>query len=76
LPGGLRKQFLWELGEGFAQAAYDALLTEYDHRIEERRRYRLPDDGHAAGVDQQAGFYAGGLGDRARSVIARIVIPF
>jgi hypothetical protein len=51
-------------------------LPQRYHGVEERRGYRLPDDGHAAGVDQQAGFYAGGLGDRARSVIARIVIPF
>src|SRR5271169_6187442 len=44
--------------EGFAQAAYDSRLPQRYHRIEERGRDGLPDNRHAASVDQQAGFHA------------------
>ena len=39
------------------------------------RGHGLADDGDARGVDEQAGFYACGLGDRAGGVVAGVVIP-
>jgi len=35
----------------------------------------LADDGYAGGVDQEAGFYAGGVGYGAACVVAGVVIP-
>jgi hypothetical protein len=63
------------LRECFAQAADDALLAENDHGIEKRGGDGLAYDCDAAGVDEQAGFHAGGFSDRARGPIARIVTP-
>src|SRR6266436_4852086 len=64
-----------ETGHRVAQTADDALLAENDHGVEERRRYGLADDGHARGIDQQAGFHAAGFGHRAGGVVACVVIP-
>src|SRR6266481_559792 len=60
---------------GIAQTAHNALLAKYDHGIEERRRNRLPNDGHARRIDQQAGFYAARFGNGTRCVIASVVVP-
>ena len=64
-----------ETGHGIAQSADHTLLAKNDHRVEERRRHRLADDGDASGVDQQARFDAGRFGDGAGSVVTRIVVP-
>src|SRR3989442_14143716 len=58
-----------------AQAADDALLTERDHGVEQRRRDGLAHNRDARGVDQQAGLDAGGFRDRARGMVASIVVP-
>src|SRR6202521_6301595 len=63
------------LGLGFSQSADDAFAAQSHHGVEERRRDGLADDGHARGVDEQAGLYAGGFGDGARGEVARIMIP-
>src|SRR6266481_4806751 len=62
-------------GNGIPQTAHNALLAKYDHGIEERRRNRLPNDGHARRIDQQAGFYAARFGNGTRCVIASVVVP-
>src|SRR5437660_1188749 len=61
--------------KGAAQAVHHAVATEDDHRVEQGRRNGLAYDGNAGGVDQQAGFYAFGFGERTESVAAGIVIP-
>src|SRR6266571_5756259 len=58
-----------------AQAADDALLPENGHGVEERGRDGLADNRDARGVDQQAGLDAGGFCDRARGMLASIVVP-
>src|SRR6266849_5553813 len=63
-------------GNGIAQTVHNALLAEYDHGIEERRRNRLPNDCHARRINQQAGFYAARFGNRTRRVVASVVVPF
>ena len=63
------------LREGGAEAADYAVLAEGDHCVEEGRRDGLADDGDAGGVDEEAGFYAGGLGYGAACVVAGVVIP-
>jgi hypothetical protein len=63
---------LWVVG---AEAVYDAGLAQDDHGVEQRRGYGLADYGDAGGVDQEAGFHAGGFGYGARGVIAGVVIP-
>lgn len=67
---------LGEGGDNIAETADDAALAEHDHRVEERRRDGLADDGHARGVDEQAGFDSASFGDSAGSVVASVVIPF
>jgi hypothetical protein len=63
------------LREGGAEAADDAVLAQGDHGVEEGWGDRLADDGNAGGVDEEAGFYAGGLGYGAACVVAGVVIP-
>src|SRR5260370_26295310 len=58
-----------------AQAADDALLPENDHGVEERGRDGLADNRDARRVDQQAGLDAGAFRDRARGMVASIVVP-
>src|SRR5712664_799554 len=63
-------------GNGITQASNDALLAEYDHRIEERRRNRLAHDRHARRINKQAGFDSARFGNGARRMIASVVVPF
>ena len=63
------------LWKGGAEAADDAVLAQGDHGVEEGRGDGLADDGYAGGVDEEAGFYSGGLGYGAGGVIAGVVIP-
>jgi hypothetical protein len=63
------------LGEGGAEAADYAILAEGDHGVEQGGGDGLADDGDAGGVDEEAGFYAGGIGYGAGRVIAGVVIP-
>jgi hypothetical protein len=63
------------LGEGGAEAADYSVLAQGDHGVEEWGGYGLADDGDAGGVDEEAGFYAAGLGYGAAGVIAGVVVP-
>src|SRR4029077_17658694 len=68
---------IWSsLSERLSQSAYDALLPQRHHGIEERRRNGLANDGDARRVDQQPGLHTGGFGDGARSMVAGVMIPF
>src|SRR6266851_3970910 len=58
-----------------AAAVDDALAAENHDRVEERRRHRLAHDGHARGVDEQAGLHALRFGERAQRVVAGVVAP-
>jgi hypothetical protein len=63
------------LGEGGAEAADYSVLAQGHHCVEEWGGDGLADDGDAGGVDEEAGFYAAGLGDGAGGVVAGVVIP-
>lgn len=67
---------LFPLVQGFAQAAHDALLTQDNHGVEQRRSNGLANDRNAGCVDEQARLHAGVFGNFAGSVVTGIVIPF
>jgi hypothetical protein len=63
------------LREGGAEAADYSVLAEGDHGVEQRGCDRLANNCHTRCVDEEAGFYAGGLGYGAACVVAGVVIP-
>src|SRR5258708_18730039 len=54
-----------ETGGRIAQTSNDALLSEHDHGVEQRRSHGLTDHRHTSGVDQQPSLYASFFRHRA-----------
>ena len=60
---------------GFSQSADDAFAAEHDHGVEERWRDGLRPTMATRVALMSRPAYAGGFGDRARGVVAGIMIP-